>query len=264
MTSMKFFFISFYFFIFLSCNNTENKKKSERLSNESKVLLEDNKLEEAQTIIQKSIELDPENYVAFNNRAYLKIKQNKSSEEILSDFRKALNLKPNYEISLYSLANYFHEIKDYKSAIENANIYLEYARRNKFDNKLIQHIYGLRGDAKYMSGKFDEAIPDLKTALKLDSTDAAAHKDLGDCYFNNNLVETAIKEYTIAIALDSNYYQAYLARARSYESSKLPSLMILAERDYIRAFKINPFANDIYETNSPLFKKTKQSIKSGN
>lgn len=258
---MKLFSITFCFFIFLSCNNTKKEKESERLSNESKVLLEENKLEEAQTIIQKAIELDPNNYVAFNNRAYLKIKQNKSSEEILSDFRKALNLKPNYEISLYSLANYFHEIKDYKSTIENANIYLQYASKNNFDNKLIQHIYGLRGDAKYMSRKFEEAIPDLKMALTLDSTDAAAHKDLGDCYFHNNSVGTAIKEYTNAISLDSNYYQAYLARARSYESSKTPALLDLAQRDYIAAFRINPFAEDIYETNSQLFKKIKQSIK---
>lgn len=260
---MKLFSITFCFFIFLSCNNTKNEKESDRLSNDSKILLEENKLEEAQTILQKAIELDPNNYVAFNNRAYLKIKQNKSSEEILLDFRKALDLRPDYEISLYSLANYFHKIKDYKSAIENADIYLEYAKKNKFDNKLIQHIYGLRGDSKYMSGKFDESIPDLKTALKLDSTDAAAHKDLGDCYFHNNSIKTAIKEYTNAIALDSNYYQAYLARARTYEDSKLLSLIILAERDYKKAFKINPFASDIYETNSPLFKKTKQSIKSG-
>ena len=246
---------------FVGCNNAKNEKESEMLSNESKILLQENKLQEAEAIIQKAILLDPNNYVAYNNRAYLKIKQNKSSEEILSDYRESLRLKPDYEISLYSLANYFHEIKDYKRAIEHAAVYLEYASKNNFDKKLIQNIYGLRGDSKYMSGRFNEAIPDIKMALALDSTDAASHKNLGDCYFDKDSIANAIQEYTKAITLDSNYYQAYLARARSYESSEIPDLLNLAEKDYVSALKINPSAQDIYETNSPLLKKIKQKIK---
>lgn len=258
---MKLIPLIFTFSFFISCNTAKNKRESENLCNQSKMLLQENKLQEAEVIIQKAILLDPNNYVAFNNRAYLKIKQNKSSEEILSDYRKSLKLKPDYEISLYSLANYFHEIKDYKSTIENATVYLDYANKRNFDKKLIQYIYGLRGDAKYMSGEFNEAIPDIKMALTLDSTDAASHLNLGDCYFYKDSIANAIQQYTKAITLDSNYYQAYLARARSYESSKIPDLLDLAEKDYASAIKINPSAKDIYGTNSPLLKKIKQKIK---
>lgn len=245
----------------MSCNNAKNERESENLCNQSKILLQENKLKEAEIIIQKAILLDPDNYVAYNNRAYLKIKQNKSSEEILTDFRESLKLKPDYEISLYSLANYFHEIKDYKSAIENATVYLDYANKRDFDKKLIQSIYGLRGDAEYMSREFNEAIPDIKIALTLDSNDAASHRNLGDCYFHNDSIANAIQQYTKAITLDSNYYQAYLARARSYESSEIPDLLNLAEKDYASALKINPSAKDIYGTNSPLLKKVKEKIK---
>lgn len=246
---------------FATCNTRNNATESTRLSSESKRLLEENRLEEAQIVLEKSIELDPTNYVAYNNRAFLKIKQNKPSKEILADLKKALEIKPDYEISLSTLTNYFHSIKDYDKTIQCANVYLDYAAKQNFDPRLTQHIYGLRGESRYLKRDFDNAIKDCKTAIELDSTDAGSHKIIGDCYFYKNSVDAAIKEFTIAIKLDSNYYQPYLARARSYESKKMPALLFLAEKDYQAAFTINPAVEDIYETNSVLFRKIKQSNK---
>lgn len=256
---MRVAYLILYLSFFTGCNTNDNEKESTRLTNESKTFLQNNKFDEAQIVIEKAIRLDPNNYAAYNNRAYLKIKQNKPSEDVLADLKKALEIKPNYEIALYSLANYYFEIKDYDKTIQNVNVYLKYAATENFDTKLKEHIYGISAESKYMKKDFDNAIIDIKAALALDSTYAAAHKILGDCYFYKNSVELAIKEFTIAIGLDSNYYQSYLARARSYESSKIPALLNLAEQDYRSAFKINPAAEDIYETNSPLFKKIKQT-----
>jgi tetratricopeptide (TPR) repeat protein len=246
---------------FTTCNTKNDAIESTRLSHESKILLQADKLDEAQIVIDKSIKLDPTNYVAYNNRAVLKIKQNQPQEEILADLKKALDIKPNYEISLSTLTNYFHSIEDYDKTIQSANVYLDYAAKQNFDPKLKQNIYALRGESRYMKKDFDNAIKDCKTAIELDSTDAGSHKNLGDCYFYKNSVDAAIKEFTIAIKLDSNYYQPYLARARSYESKKISALLVLAEEDYQAAFKINPAVEDIYETNSALFKKIRQSNK---
>src|SRR4051812_29042199 len=103
--------------ILTSCKSQTNSKESTRLSHESKLLLQDNKIEEAETIVEKSIQLDPTNYVAYNNRAFTKFRQNKPKEEIIADYKKALQLKPNYDISLSSLTNYYFEIKDYENTI---------------------------------------------------------------------------------------------------------------------------------------------------
>ena len=254
---MKLYSIIFLLFTISSCNSQTNKKESTRLSNESKLLLQDNKIDEAEKVIEKSIQLDPTNYAAYNNRAFVKMRQNKPKEEVIADYRKALQQKPNYEISLYSLANYYFEIKDYDNTIKNADIYLDYSQKENFDIKLKQHIYGISGESKYMTGEFDNAIIDIKKSLEIDSLNAESHKLLGDCYLYKKNFTNAIIELSTALRLKNVYYQAYLARAKCYESLQNQKSIELAELDYKKAFEINPMAEDIYETNSELFKKLK-------
>lgn len=247
--------------VLTACNNKQDAKESTKLSNQSKILIQDNKLDEALQIVEKSIQLDPTNYAAYNNRAYINTEKNKSSEQVLSDYYKALSIKPGYDISLYSLTNYYFSIKNYDSTIARANIYFDYANKYNFDKKLTQHIYAIRGESKYMLTKFDDAILDLDKAIELDSLKAGSYKLLGDCYLYKNSVERAIKELTKAIQLDSNYYQAYLGRAKCYEKLNTSKFLTLAEQDYKTAFQINPDAEDIYETNSKLFIQIKRLSK---
>ncbi len=247
--------------VFATCNTKQDAKESTRLSHQSKILIQENKLDEALEIIEKSIQLDSTNYVAFNNRAYIKFQKDKSSKDAFADYYKALLLKPNYEISLFSLANYYFEIKNYDSTISRANDYFDYAAKYNFDKKQIQHIYAIRGESNYMLTNFDDAITDLNKAIELDSTDAGSYKNLGDCHFYKKSIDQAIKEFPKAIELDKNYYQAFLARARCYEKLNTSKNLALAEQDYQAAFKINPKVDDIYETNSTLFIQIKQSIK---
>jgi tetratricopeptide (TPR) repeat protein len=247
--------------VLISCNTKEDAKESTRLSSQSDILIKDKKLDEALTVLEKSIQLDPTNYVAYNNRAYINTERKKSSEQILADYYKALSIKPDYEISLYSIANYYFEIKNYDSTIARTNIYFDYADIYNFDKKLMQHNYAIRGESKYMLTHFDEAILDINKAIELDSLDAGAHKLLGDCYLYKNSFERAIKEYGKAIRLNNTYYQAYLGRAKSYEKLNTSNFLALAEQDYRAAFKINPDADDIYNTNSELFKQIKQVSK---
>lgn len=244
--------------VLTACTSKQDEKESTQLSNQSKILLQDGKLDEALIVVEKSIQLDPTNYAAYNNRAYINAEKNKPSEQVLADYYKALSIKPDYDISLYSLANYYHSIKNYDSTIARANIYFDYADKYNFDKKLTQHIYGISGESKYILANFNEALLDINKAIELNSLDAAAYKVLGDCYFYKDSIDRAIKELTKAIQLDSNYYQAYLGRARCYEKFNTSDFLALAEKDYKTAFKLNPKADDIYETNSKLFKQLKQ------
>lgn len=57
--------------------------------------------------IEQSLRYDPKNWGAYNNRAILRFRTGQAEEQVVKDFRKALEIKPNYEISLYSLANYY-------------------------------------------------------------------------------------------------------------------------------------------------------------
>lgn len=245
----------------ISCNNKNDARASAAFSRKSDTLLLEGKFDQAKNAIEKAIQLDPSNCAAYNNRAYLNFKLNKSSNEIISDYKKALSINPSYDQSLFSLANYYFEIKDYKNTIENANIYLSYAGKNHPAESLIQYMYLIRGRSKYMHGECKNAIQDIQTAMKIDSTKAKSFLYLGDCHFCQNSVGEAIKEFSRAIDIDSTYVKAYLARAQCYESSKLPPLLYLAEQDYRSAFKIDFNIEDIYHTNSPIFKKIEQQFK---
>ncbi|GAB2806100.1 tetratricopeptide repeat protein [Ferruginibacter profundus] len=244
-----------------ACNNKQAAEESTRLSKESKTLIQNNKLAEALQAVEKSIQLDPTNYAAYNNRAYINSKMNKPAKEVLADYYKALSINPGYDISLFSLTNYYFSAKNYDSTIARANIYLLYASQYNFDKKQTQHIYAIRGESEYMLGGYDAAIPDINKAIELDSADAGAYKLLGDCYLYKDSVDRAIKAFTTAIQLNSNYYQAYLGRAKTYEKLNTAKYVSLAAQDYKTAFIINPLAEDIYATNSPLFKKIKQVSK---
>ncbi len=108
-----------------------------------------------------------------------------------------------------------------------------------------------------MTGDFDNAIIDIKKSLEIDSLNAESHKLLGDCYLYKKNFTNAITELSTALRLKNVYYQASLARAKCYESLQNQKSIELAELDYKKAFEINPKAEDIYETNSELFKKLK-------
>jgi tetratricopeptide (TPR) repeat protein len=244
---------------FASCkNHKRDVRGSSVLSLKSDTLITENRLEEARRVIAESIELDSNNYAAYNNRAILNWKLKKSSGEVLADFRKALSIYPSFEPSLFSRTNYYFDNKDYESAIESADNYLERATGEDFKPDLVQYIFEQRGAAKYMLRRYKNAVRDFKLAIGLDSTRKRSHLILGNCYFYQDSINLAIKQFDIAIQLDSSYTNAYLARARSYESIKTDPQLNLAEEDYQRAFLLDSKIEDIYETNSPLFKRIKE------
>src|SRR3978361_376384 len=78
---------------------SRNKIRSDGLTYKSKYFLEKNMLDSAQVCIDMALKEDSTNFTAYNNRAILKKRQNKPHYEVISDFKKALQLNPMYELS---------------------------------------------------------------------------------------------------------------------------------------------------------------------
>jgi tetratricopeptide (TPR) repeat protein len=141
--------------IFISCKNHKVVSKtdwhlSDSLVHASKSLLQQNKLDSAEILIEQSIQLDPNNYEAYNNRAYLRNRQERSSQEVVADYEKSLAINPIYDVATYSLANYYHSINDWKNTIKWTERYLGLSQRKETDS-LIINIYRIREDAeKYL------------------------------------------------------------------------------------------------------------------
>lgn len=229
-----------------------------RLSVRSKYLLKKNDLDSAAILIEQALDLDPQNYIAYNNRAYLKLKENKTSNEIISDYKKALEINPNYDIANYSLANYYFEIEDYQNTIKGIDQLMKLPIK-ELDTSLIKHAYFIKGQSHEYLAQYDKAIDTYLKILKDNPIDADIHKSLADCYFYNHKIFEAIGEYTKAIEIDSKFYQAYLGRANCFENC-YPEKTDLAIMDYSEALNINPNLKDYYFTNSPLLHNARKRI----
>ena len=264
------FFVLLTAIFFITCNQngqlSSEKKliKSNELTVASKRLIEINNLDSARILIEQALKLNPNNYVAYNNRALLNAKQNFPQEQIVYDYQKCLELNPDYDIAIYSLASYYSSIKNYEYCIIYADRYLRLSRYDNENKKFKHDMYAVKGESEQYLLQFDKAIVDFKKAIELDSNDKGVHKDLADCYYFSNLPDLAIKEYSKAIQLDSSYFQAYLGRAMIYEASEVPALIHLAMLDYRKALSIDPNVVDIYKTNSSLFMREKNLINKSN
>ena len=96
---------------------------SDSLNTRAAHLLENHQLDSASFYIAQSLLWDSANCAAYNNRAILKYRKNLPSAQVASDFDTSLLLNPNYETALFSQANFYDEIKDYKKVIEACNQY---------------------------------------------------------------------------------------------------------------------------------------------
>ena len=107
---------------------------------------EEGKYKESIVYYSKTIELDPNNSTAYNNRGVAKYCLGQY-EEAIKDYDKAIEIDPNYRnaynnrgLAKKNLGQYKDALKDYKKALE-LDPNNEYARKNI---QIIQNEYGLR------------------------------------------------------------------------------------------------------------------------
>ena len=200
----------------LSCNR-KDEKKSFYYSSQSDTLLLRGEYDEAETAINRAIELDENNYVAYNNLGVLEMHHNRSKEVILHAFLRSISIKPDYQIGLFSLANYFLEIKDYSNSLQYCTRYLEIINNHDELTDNIAHIWAIRGECKNHLGEYESSLDDLRHAIGLNPMDAGAYKELGSSLRNLHKFDEAIKNYSKAIEVRPDYAQAFNGRALCYD-----------------------------------------------
>ena len=88
---------------------------------------------------------------------------------------------------------------------------------------------------------FATAIPYLDSSIKLKpSVEALTLK--GSCYYNLNRIDSAMSQYSLAFAIDSNYYKLREARGILYSSLNKETEAI---KDFNASLASNPY---VYET----------------
>ena len=196
------------------------------------------KYEEAIKNYNKSIDLDPNNSYAYNNRGLTKNNLEQYFDAV-KDYDKAIELEPNNSVIYYNRGLAKTHLWQYEEAIEDYNKAIELDNNNST-------AYYNRGLVKSYLGQYKEAIEDYNKTIELDPNNSHAYNNRGNAKDDLGRYKEAIKDYDKAIELNPNDRAAYHNRGlvknylRQYEE---------AMKDYDKAIELVPNNTDVYNYN---------------
>ncbi|XP_078324094.1 uncharacterized protein LOC111124594 isoform X6 [Crassostrea virginica] len=113
---------------------------------------------------------------------------------------------------------------------------------NDSDDNVMSYLH--RGILYNAMNRFEDAIPDFESVLKLNKDIACAHVNLGLIYMNHyENYHRAIKKFTAGIKVDPTYVRAYVCRGEAYH--KIHDLRA-ALKDFTRAIHLRPDVHHYY------------------
>jgi len=166
------------------------------------VLQDKGRLEEANKVIHRAIEINPSSALAYNNLASLLSQQGKS-DEALNYFRKALELKPETRLLAeiqFNVGNLFTEQGKREEAIAS------YRQTLIWNPQHFQAKVNL-GALLYLSGNLDEAITLFQQALR-QKPDAGAYYLLGLAMTDRGKVHESVQYFRLALELNPDHETA--------------------------------------------------------
>jgi tetratricopeptide (TPR) repeat protein len=143
-------------------------------------------------------------------------------------------------------------VKQHDPNVHLAYVYtgLTYLRQGRYDdavselstairlNEVHTSAHNFLGVAYYKMGRLDDAIEKYRYACYLDPRYVQAHLNLGLAYFKRGDIEDAIREYETALSLDPDYAKAQYNLGLAYErQGRLPE----AVSAYRTALSLNPY-----------------------
>lgn len=129
--------------------------------------------------------------MAYLNRGKY-IKDTGRYDEMLKDFNKAIELKPDYYSAYINRGNVFKMLKQYDEAIKDYNKVIE-LNPNSYE------AYNNMGTVYMREKKYPEAISNLKRAIELKPDYGMAHANLGIVMYNIGKKDSACIEFQNAI-----------------------------------------------------------------
>ena len=160
------------------------------------------KEDSALIMLQKCVDINPQNAEAFRNLGSYDLKTLKDSVAAEKNFKKAIALDPSTGDNYYSLARLYRKQKNKNKAIE---IYTE-ALHNIGNNK---DLFNEMGNAYFEApSQFDKAISYYNKALEIDSTLAYVYFNLGKLHdVKDTVKDRSIYYYGKAVLHDPDRFQ---------------------------------------------------------
>ncbi|BDI16094.1 hypothetical protein ANSO36C_18960 [Nostoc cf. commune SO-36] len=185
--------------------------------------------EQAQADSSQAILLNPEDANAYFDRGFAFSELNKYKEAI-ADYNQAIKLNSKDAYAYYGRGLARVQSKDNKGAIEDFNKAI--ALKPEYNEAYLQ-----RGILRRRLRQRLEAIQDFDKIIKNNPTDAKAYYQRGLTQSINKQKYAALKDYTDAININPKYIEAYLNRGDIY--SDLGN-KVEATEDYNTILQIDP------------------------
>jgi tetratricopeptide (TPR) repeat protein len=159
------------------------------------------KVDKAEEIYKKIINIDPNNIISLNNLgSILNTKEN--FEKSLSFVNRALEIKPDYADALNNKGNCLKGLNKFDEAIEY------YKKGLIIKPNFVGALNNLA--TSYNSiGRHEEAIPIFKKVIELKPNYYEALYNQGICLYNLNLFDEAKDSYEKAIKVKPDFIEAY-------------------------------------------------------
>jgi serine/threonine-protein kinase len=163
----------------------------------------------AQTAVAKALFIDDNLAEAHTTLGHLKLYYYLDWKDAEAQFKRAIDIEPNYAAAHQGLANYYGAQGRFGEAIAEINTALRY-------DPLSPNLNQAKGFHLYLAGNYDDAIRQLDVALQYNPVFPPAHAVLGMAYLQKGEKDGALEEFKKSVEL-SNGSPAYLAQlGRAY------------------------------------------------
>ena len=166
--------------------------------------------EEALKHINRSIQLEPENYVLYLERGMFLHYHLGWLDMALADFNKAIELKPYSAASFHERGILYATLGNIERSLPDLNEAL------RLDSENVRSLNS-RGTALFMLWRHDEAFADFDTVIRLDSNNFSAHFNRGAANLNIGRLHEALRDFTRAIEIDPDERQSFQFRSITYK-----------------------------------------------
>ena len=145
---------------------------------------------------QKAIKLKPDYHFGYNNLGNAFLLKNDLNQALLN-YEEAIKINPNYFEAIYNKANIFLKLKDFSNALKY------YDKVLSLKNDYFSAHQGKAIVYKKIE-KFDEAINQWEKVISLTPDNENAYVQKGDILFDKNMLKDALNDYEKAYSINPN------------------------------------------------------------
>ncbi len=193
----------------------------------------------AKVAAQKALQFDDTLAEAHTSLAYASLHHDWNWKAAEQQFKRAIELTPNYATAHQWYARYLTAMGRFEEAIRQVQRARELEPLSLIINSAVGYAY-------YFARQYDRAIEESRKALEMEPNFSRTHWNLGLAYEQKGMFEPAIAEFQQAIALsgESPVIQAALAHAyavagkRGEAQKALDGLKELSSRRYVPSYPI--------------------------